>query len=34
MPRVAKEILATQTARQVKRLLLQDGESSDHEDSA
>jgi len=34
MLRVAKEILAIQTARQVNRLLLRDGESSDPEDSA
>jgi len=34
MPRVAKEILATQTARQVNRLLLRDGESSEPEDEA
>jgi len=32
MLRVAKEILAAQTARQVNRLLLQDGESSEHEE--
>lgn len=30
--RVAKEILSAQTARQVKRLPLQDGESSEHEE--
>jgi len=33
MPRVNKEILATQTARQVNRLLLRDGESSETEDA-
>ena len=32
MLRVAKEILAAQTARQVNRLLLQDGESSEHDE--
>jgi len=32
MLRVAKEILAAQTARQVNQLLLQDGESSEHDE--
>ena len=31
MLRVAEEVLATQTARQVNHLLLQDAECSDHE---
>jgi len=31
MLRVAKEILAAQTTRQVNQLLLQDGESSEHD---
>jgi len=32
MLRVAKEVLATQTARQVNHLLLKDAECSDHEE--
>jgi len=32
MLRVAKEVLAAMTTRQVNHLLLQDGECSEHED--
>jgi hypothetical protein len=32
MLRVAKEVLAAQTARQVNQLMLQDAESSEHDE--